>query len=190
MRMDLNEICKLIPSHAKVLDLGCGKGDLLTLLTKNRKIEGTGIELNSELIHHAIGSGATIIQGDLESIVKDYPDNRFDYVILSQTIQDLRNANETLKQITRISKNALITFYNLAFWKYRAHVFFKGEFPPAKSLPYNWLESNIRFLSIKDFHKYCNGKKIQIREEIFYKNDKRITYMPNLRANYCIFKIS
>lgn len=189
MRLDYRKICSLINSKSKVLDLGCGNGDLLQLLFHYKNIDGSGIEIEPDRIQESIAKGLSVIQGDLEEIVKDYPDKMFDYVILSQTLQELSHPSETLRNMIRIGKKALIAFYNLAFWQYRLYILFRGSFPKSKDLPYSWLSSNISFLSVKDFRDFCTGNNIIITQAFYLTDEKLVKSLPNLRAKICVFEI-
>jgi methionine biosynthesis protein MetW len=178
-----------VETKAKILDLGCGDGTLLKMLTEFKHIEGSGIEMEPERVKEAIANGVNVIQGDLEEIIKNYPDNSFDYCILSQTLQDLSNPATVIEHMTRVSRQTLIAFYNLAQFSSRMQIFFKGTFPKSPDLPYSFLTTNISFLSVKDFKKFCQQKGISISEEIFLTGNKEIHLWPNLRARLCVFEL-
>ena len=190
MRLDHRKICSIIPPRAKILDLGCGNGDLLELLTINKQIEGSGIEISPVKMQEAIAKGMSVIQGDLEDTIKDYRNKQFDYCILSQTLQDLKDPERTLKEMLRVGNKVIIAFYNLAYWRYRIHIMFKGTFPKSKELPYEWLTTNILFLSVKDFEAFCDKHQIQIVQNLYFVHEKQIHFWPNVRSTLCIFEIA
>lgn len=189
-RADHKIICQIIEENARVIDLGCGDGNLLTLLTKYKNIDGSGIEISAEGVRKSISKGLSVIQGNLEEIISNYPENHFDYSILSQTLQELRKPDFVLEQMTKISKHALIAFFNLAHLKFRLKILFKGRFPQSKDMPYNWQNTNILFLSVKEFEYYCHSHGLRINRKIFLSGNKMVKIWPNLRAELCIFEIS
>lgn len=189
-RPDHKTICELIPKNSKVLDLGCGNGELLHILEKYKNINGSGIEISPNGVKNSISKGLSVIQGNLEEIIKNYPDNSFDYCILSQTLQELRNPSFVLKEMLRVGKNSLIAFYNLANIKYRLQILFKGRFPQSKDLPYNWLKTNVMFLSIKDFEVFCSQNSVDIKDKIFLAGSKKVKHWSNLRSQLCIFRVT
>jgi methionine biosynthesis protein MetW len=189
LRLDYKKICSLVKPKTKILDLGCGNGELLAHLRSHREIEGTGIEISLENVQKAIAEGLSVIHGDLEEEIKNYPDKSFDYCILSQTLQDLRHPEEVLLEMLRVSKRVLISFYNLAHYRYRFQILFTGRFPKSKDLPYKWLSTNVFFLSINDFQDLCRNHHIDIEESIYLVNDKIIRRWPQLRAKIAVFSI-
>lgn len=189
MRLDFNIIIDLIPNNSKIIDLGCGDGELLYQLKSIRNTEGFGIEINSERVKQAINKGISVIQGDIEDLISHYEDKSFDYCILSQTLQELHNPDYILSEILRISKNSIVAFYNLAHYSYRFQILFRGHFPKSSNLPYNWLTTNISFLSVVDFRKFCKIHDITIIKELFTDKNKYIKILPNWRSRTCVFMI-
>ena len=159
-------------------------------LKKSKQIKGSGIEISADGVSASIAKGLSVIQGDIEHNISHYGDNTFDYCILSQTLQELKNPTAIISEMLRISKYSLISFYNLAHFKYRLKILFQGGFPKSKDLPYNWMTTNIAFLSIKDFKSYCDEFHIQIEESEFLAHAKKVNVWPNLRSNLCVFKIT
>ena len=189
-RPDYKIVLDLISAGAKVLDLGCGEGDLLDLLHTKKNIDGRGIELSSEGVSSSISKGLSVIQGNLEENIRHYPDQSFDFSILSQTLQELHNPEHVLDEMLRISKHSIISFYNLAHYRYRLKILFQGQFPKSEELPYNWMTTNVTFLSIKDFRAYCHDHGVHIDAAVYLANDKPAKLWPNLRSNLCVFQIS
>ena len=132
----------------------------------------------------------SVIQGNLEEIIENYPEDHFDYTILSQTLQELRKPDYVLRQMTKISKHALIVFYNLAHIKYRLKILFRGRFPHSKDLPFDWMNTNILFLSVKEFESFCKDQKLNITRKFFIGGKNLTKWWPNIRANLCIFEIA
>ena len=188
-RYDYELIERLIFPKSSVLDLGCGKGELLWYLIQKKEINGSGIEISSQGVQEAIKKGLSVIQADIEETISNYPDKTFDYTILSQTMQELKRPEKVINAMVRISKRAIITFYNLAHLKFRLKILFKGQFPSSKELPFNWLSANIMFLSVADFKEFCRQNNYKIISEQCYSDNKIIHIMPNLRAKVCIFEI-
>ena len=190
LRKDQQIIFDLIREGARVLDLGCGQGDLLYYLMKYKSVKGTGIELSKEGVESSMEKGISVLQGDLETLIKNYPDNTFDYCILSQTLQELRNPEEVFHHMLRIAKYSVISFYNLAHIRYRFQILFRGKFPESQDLPYDWKTSNVVFLSARNFTEFCRKNGVIIKKAFYYNNKKEIRFRKNLRANICVFLIS
>jgi methionine biosynthesis protein MetW len=156
-RVDLVLISEMVAPSARVLDVGCGDGELLRLLGENRGVDGRGIELSREGVNECVAKGLAVIQGDADTDLADYPNDAFDYVILSQTLQATRNPRVVLEHMLRISKHAIVSFPNFGHWKIRLQVGFGGHMPKTDNLPYAWWDSpNIHFCTIKDFRELCH----------------------------------
>ncbi|MEO1199951.1 MAG: methionine biosynthesis protein MetW [Pseudomonadota bacterium] len=162
-RVDFDVIADFVPPGARVLDIGCGAGDLLALLESRHGVDGRGIELEMSNVSAAVGKGLAVIQGDADSDLADYPDQCFDYVILSQTIQATRNPKQVLAELLRIGRHAIVSFPNFGFWQVRAKILFGGRMPVLKSLPYSWYDTpNIHFCTILDFVELCRELNAEI----------------------------
>lgn len=197
MRFDLRIISAWIEPRSKVLDLGCGEGHLMHFLKHEKQVQCTGIEGNEEKVAQCIAKGLTVIHGDINQEVKDYPDNEFDYVILSQTLQQVYKPASLLTEILRIGEAGIVSFPNFSHWRIRLQLLLTGYAPVTRQLPYQWHDTpNIRVITLKDFRKFSRevGFKI-LRETAINTNsqDRRgriIEPLPNLRATYGIFLIS
>lgn len=163
-RIDLVVVSTMVEPGSRVLDVGCGDGELLRLLTDTREVDGRGIELSREGVNECVAKGLAVIQGDADTDLADYPDDAFDYVILSQTLQATRNPRAVLEHMLRIGRHAIVSFPNFGHWKIRLKLLFEGQMPQTDNLPYAWWESpNIHFCTIKDFQSLClvTGAKIR-----------------------------
>ncbi len=156
VRGDHMLVCDLVAPGSRVLDVGCEKGVLLDLLVRERQVDGRGIELSQAGVNVCVGRGLSVIQGDADRDLADYPDNAFDFVILSQTLQATREPKEVLRQLLRIGSNVVVSFPNFGFWKNRLQLLFKGRMPVTEYLPYSWYDTpNIHFCTIRDFVALC-----------------------------------
>ncbi len=196
MRFDLRVIASRIEPGTRVLDLGCGNGDLLAWLVENKQVTATGIEQDKDKAAFCISRGISVLQGDLNEEVDDYPDFNFDYVILSQTLQQVYEPARLLYSLSRIGRRFIVSFPNFSHYSIRLQLLFKGMAPKSEELPYNWYDSpNIRVITLKDFRKFSSDVGYRIVEEIAVKTDYRskgggvVRFLSNLRATYGIFII-
>jgi len=190
IRLDHKIIFKIIEPGSSVLDLGCGDGELLSLLVKEKKVKARGIELKEGAIYRCVEKGLSVFHGDIEGGLGEYPDNSFNYVILNQSMQETKKVEFVLQESLRVGRKVIIGFPNFAHIRSRFDLFFKGKAPVTPSLPYSWYESpNIHFLSIKDFENYCREKKIDVLEKYYLGKSTVIRCFPNLLALNAIFVI-
>ncbi|MEE8432549.1 MAG: methionine biosynthesis protein MetW [Candidatus Desulfatibia sp.] len=196
MRYDLKIIASWIEPGSKVLDLGCGQGDLLHFLKQNKQVVGTGIERRESRVARCIEKGLSALQGDVNTEVVDYPDNAFDYVILSQTLQQVYEPADLIRSLLRIGKKGIVSFPNFSYWTIRLQLLLTGYAPITRQLPYEWYDTpNIRVITIKDFRKFAREVDFKIIKEVAIntrnngKIGKIIKFMPNLCATYGIFLI-
>ncbi|MDM8556181.1 methionine biosynthesis protein MetW [Desulfococcaceae bacterium HSG7] len=196
IRFDLRVVASWIEPGSKVLGLGCGEGELLYYLKNNKQAACTGIEIKEERAAVCIAKGLTVLQGDINEEVDDYPDKAFDYVILSQTLQQIYQPAELIHSILRIGKKGIVSFPNFSHWRIRFQLLFKGCAPISRQLPYQWHNTpNIRVMTIQDFRHFTKEAGFKITKEVAINTHNRnrsgnITRLfPNWRATYGIFMI-
>jgi len=196
MRFDLHIIASLIEPGSKVLDLGCGEGDLLHFLKTHKQVTGTGIERVEARVAQSVERGLSVLQGDINEEVLDYPDNTFDYVILSQTLQQVYAPANLIQSLLRIGKRGIVSFPNFSHWGIRFRLLMTGYAPITKQLPYEWYDTpNIRVITMKDFRKFSKKVGFEILKEVAINtnsHDRRgtiVDFLPTLRATYGIFLI-
>ncbi len=187
-REDLDAIAGWIKPAASVLDLGCGDGLLLKHLRQSRDVRGYGIEIADENVIASVRNGVNVIQSDLESGLSGIDAHSFDYVILSQTLQTVRQTEQILQEMLRVGREAIVTFPNMGFWSHRLQIML-GRMPISKSLPYQWFDTpNVHLCTIRDFEAFCASHGIRVRERIVMHGGRRINAMPNLRGSLAVFR--
>jgi methionine biosynthesis protein MetW len=196
MRYDLQIIASWVEPGSKVLDLGCGEGDLLRYLIAQKGVLGTGIERNEDKVAHCIEKGLSVLKGDINEEVHDYPEERFDYVILSQTLQQVYEPAILIRAMLRIGRKGIVSFPNFSHWDIRRQVFFTGFAPISRQLPYQWYDTpNIRVITLKDFRKFVHEVGFKILKEAAintHSQDRHgtiVRFLANMRATYGIFMI-
>jgi methionine biosynthesis protein MetW len=185
-------IVSLIESGSSVLDLGCGDGELLAVLKKEKNVmRSQGIEIDEQAIYRCVARGLSVFHGDIDSGLAEYADKSFDYVILNQTFQQVKKPDVVLGEALRVGRKVIVGFPNFAHYKARYHLAILGRAPITRSLPYEWYDTpNIHFLSIADFRDYCRKREIQILNACFLSKDKTVQFWPNCRALLGIFLIT
>ena len=173
MKIEDNVLLDLIETKSRVLDVGCGDGNLLLILKKNKNINGRGIEINQQKVTECLSKGLAVIEGDAEKDLVNYPDNSFDFAILNQSLQQFYNPRKVLNDLLRIANKAIITIPNFGYWKVRLNLLLKGTMPVTKTLPYNWFDTpNLHMSTIKDFYFLCKIDRIHIMKSISITDNK------------------
>jgi methionine biosynthesis protein MetW len=190
-RSDHRIIYQLVEAGARVLDLGCGNGDLMYLLAREKNARVQGIELDDTAIYECVKKGLSVIHSDIESGLVEYPDRSFDYVILNQSMQEVKRVDMVFEQALRIGTRIIVGFPNFAYIGARLMLFFRGMSPITSSLPYHWNDTpNVRFLSISDFRDYCHEKGLRILAARYLNAEKEIRFWPNLFSLNAIFVVT
>lgn len=186
-----NIILNWITQGATVLDLGCGDGELLAVLINEKQIHAQGIELSETAIQRCVAQGLSVFQQDIDTGLSEYADKTFDYVILNQTLQQVKKPDLALKEALRVGKKVIVGFPNFVQSSARFQIFFKGKVPVTKALPYEWYDTpNLHFLGINDFKDYCKKRNIHIEDSAFVRKGSKVTLFPNLFAEVGLFLLS
>ena len=196
MKTEFKIIADLIKPNTRVLDVGCGDGTLMEFLKNNKEIDIRGIEILKNNVQQCIGKGLTVIEGDAEKDLSQFPDGSFDFVILSQTLQAFLNPEKVISELLRVGKKAIVTIPNFGYWKVRLHLLIKGTMPVTRTLPDEWYNTpNLHMCTIKDFFNFCENRNINLYKSIALQNLKssKITNtnlaLKNLTAALGIFLI-
>ena len=173
MKIEFKIIADLLPDNSRVLDVGCGDGTLMKFLYKEKNIDVRGLELNKENVETCISKGLSVIEGNAENELGQFPEKSFDFVILSQTLQAFYNPVTVLDHLLRIGKASIVSVPNFGHWKVRTNLLFFGKMPETKSLPHKWYNTpNLHMCTIKDFYELCEEKKINMKKIIGINNNK------------------
>jgi methionine biosynthesis protein MetW len=187
-RSDFAIISDLVEPNTKVLDLGCGDGELLQWLAEHKGVEGRGIEISSARVQRAISRGVSVYQGDIDEGLADYPSAAFDYVILSQTLQETRHPLSVLREMLRVGRNAIVAFPNFGHWSVRLAHLLSGRAPKTDLFPHAWYDSpNIHFLTVKDFEELARRENWTVERKIFVSGHHMGSLLPNLMAEVAVF---
>ncbi len=196
MKQEFKIITDLVEKNTRVLDVGCGDGTLMDFLKNNKKIDVRGIEISKNNVQKCVEKGLTVIEGDAEKDLIQFPDRSFDFVILSQTLQAFLNPEIVINELLRVGKKAIVTIPNFGFWKVRLQLLIKGTMPITKTLPDEWHNTpNLHMCSIKDFFNFCNNRKIKLDKSFALHNEKTSSIsninlnIKNLSAELGIFLI-
>jgi len=196
MKQEFKIISDLIDENSHVLDVGCGDGILMEYLVKEKKVNIRGIEISKTKVQNCIAKGLTIIEGNAEEDLKQFPDKSFDYVVLSQTLQAFLNPEKVINELLRIGKQAIVTIPNFGYWKIRLHLLLKGTMPVTRTLPDEWYNTpNIHLCTIKDFVYFSKDKNFKLSKSIALRGNQ-LSYikdgnlnLKNLSSNLGIFLI-
>ena len=173
MKKEFKVIANLLPKNVRVLDVGCGDGSLMSHLIKEKNIEARGLELKKENVKKCIYKGLSVIEGNAETELHQFPNQSFDFVILSQTLQAFYNPEKVLKDLLRIGKSVIISIPNFGYWKVRTSLLFFGKMPVTKTLPNSWYNTpNLHMCTIKDFFHFCVEKNIKIKNAVGVSEDR------------------
>ena len=187
-RRDYEIIGDIVEPHSRVLDLGCGEAELLAWLAENKGVQARGIEQNGGKVMKAIARGVSVYQGDLETSLKDYPDQAFDFVILSQTLQQTLHPLVVLEEMLRISRRVIVGFPNFGHWRVRLSHLWSGRAPRTGLFPYEWYNSpNLHFLTVQDFEALAEAQHWTLEKRIFLSGQREITALPNLMAEVAVY---
>ena len=190
-RSDYAIISELIEPKTKVLDLGCGEAELLAWLVEHKQVEARGVEISGAKVQRAIARGVSVYQGDIDQGLKDYPDQAFDYVILSQTLQETRHPLHVLRELLRVGRKAIVAFPNFGHWHVRLSHLWSGRAPKTDLFPHDWFDSpNIHFLTVQDFENLATREGWRVERRIFLSGNRKISALPNLTAEIAVFMVA
>ena len=190
LRDDLQLIYDWIPQNAHVLDLGCGDGELLGALMRHKHCTGYGIEIDPGSVQAALTRGVNVIQADLERGLAAFADHSFDVIVLSQTIQAMQNTETILRDLTRIARQAIVSFPNFGYWKNRLQIALSGHMPVSERMPYQWYNTpNIHWCTLQDFDRLCAQNQIRVLERAVMTGGQRIRHFPNLLGSLAFYRV-
>lgn len=189
--LEYRAILEWIKRGSSVIDLGCGGGDLLAFLVREKNVKAQGIEIDEQAIYECVAKGLSVFHEDIDHGLSGYGDRSFDHVILYQSLQQVKKPDWVLKEALRVGRQVIVGFPNFAHYEVRFQIFFRGKTPVTPSLPYEWHDTpNLHFLTISDFIDYCRKRNIEIERSFFVGNRGRVKIFPNLFALTGIFLIS
>ena len=184
MKEEFNIISNLIEENTRVLDVGCGNGDLMKFLQENKTKDIRGLEISKEKVQNCLSKGLTVIEGNAESDLKQFPKSSFDYVILSQTLQAFLNPELVINELLKVGKKVIVTIPNFGYWRVRLQLLFKGTMPVTENLPHEWYNTpNLHMCTIQDSVNFCNRKNIIIDRSLCL-TDEKISEITNSNMLY------
>jgi methionine biosynthesis protein MetW len=188
MRYEFELIGSWIPEKARVLDLGCGDGVLLAGLSATHGVEGYGVEIDAAGVLASVRNGVNVIQMDMETGLSTFEDDAFDFVILSQTLQAMRNVELIMREMLRVGREGIVTFPNFGYWRHRIDIL-QGHMPVSKTLPYQWYDTpNIHLCTVKDFEDLCVKLGAEILDERVINAGRTVEFLPNLMGSVGVFR--
>ena len=189
-RSDYEIISEIIEPDTRVLDLGCGEGELLAWLAENKHVDARGVEIMGARVQQAIARGVSVFHSDIEDALADLPDQAFDYVILSQTLQESRAPLKVLREMLRVGSRAIVAFPNFGHWTVRMAQLFTGRAPKTKLFPHDWYDSpNIHFFTVEDFELLVQAQHWTIERRIFLSGSRQVKFLPNLLAEVAVYLV-
>ncbi len=192
LRADLAKIAQQVPHRVRVLDIGCGEGDLMDVLRRERNVDVRGLEIDPELVEKCVSRGLSVVQGDADHDLAGYPDASYDVAILSQTLQTAERPDYMLDQLLRVGRTAFVSFPNFAYWRMRFSLLFHGRMPVTRHLPVSWYETqNIHHVTVDDFCQLIADKGVTVEGSWFFAGGCEISGAnANWRAEHAVFQLS
>ena len=191
LRPDLEAIAGAINPGTRVLDIGCGDGALLANLRDTKHVDARGMEIDGACVERCVAQGLSVVQGDANRDLADYPDKSFDYTALSQTLQTALRPDLMLDQLLRVGRQAFVSFPNFAHWRTRSALMLRGRMPVTRAIPVSWYETpNIHHVTVSDFRELARQKSAHIEREWFFSNGSHVRGGANLRAEFAVFQLS
>jgi methionine biosynthesis protein MetW len=190
-RADFAIISEIVEPGSRVLDLGCGEGELLAWLARNKNVDARGVELSGAKVQKAIARGVSVFQCDIDQALADYPDQAFDFVILSQTLQETLRPRQVLREMLRVGRRVIVAFPNFGHWTVRLSMLWSGRAPRTKLFPYEWYESpNIHFLTVQDFESLIEAERLVVERRSYLSGNRTVTFLPNLLTEVAVYCLS
>ncbi len=190
MRNDYATIASWVTPKSRVLDLGCGDGSLLAMLTRERSVRGYGIEIDDAGVLACVKNGVNVIQSNLEAGLAGFDDQSFDCVVLSQTLQAMRHTELVVAEMLRVGREAIVTFPNFGYWRHRLQIL-NGRMPVSADLPYEWYDTpNVHLFTVRDFDIFCAQRNYRVLNRLLLDGGKRRTVLPNLLGALAIYRLS
>lgn len=192
LRPDLAVIARHVAPGSRVLDVGCGEGELMAVLQAEKQVDARGMEIDPEEVERAVSRGLSVVQGDANRDLADYPDDAFDYAVLSQTLQTAERPDLMLGELLRIGRKAFVSFPNFAHWRMRASLLWNGRMPVTRHLPVSWYETqNIHHVTVTDFRELLREKGVAIERSWFFSGETELSALgANWRAEYAVYLLS
>jgi len=191
LKLEHKIIVDWVSEGSSVLDLGCGDGELLSILVKEKNVFAQGTEIDEQAIYKCVAKGLSVYHEDIDAGLSEHPDGNFDFVIFSETLQQTKRPDYVVSEALRVGKNLIVSFPNFGRYSVRFQILFTGKVPVTPALPYEWFDTpNLHFLSISNFDDYCKMRKITIKDSAFVTAGKQISFLPNFRAETGIFLLS
>ena len=192
LRPDLARIAANVPAGARVLDVGCGDGELMDELRATKGVDARGMEIDPVAVERAVARGLSVVQGDANRDLADYPDGAFDVAILSQTLQTAQRPDWLLDQLLRVGRTAFVSFPNFGYWRMRCSLMWHGRMPVTRHLPVSWYATdNIHHLTVADFRDLLSARGVRVEDSWFFAGEHEIGGTnANWRAEHAVFRLS